>query len=180
MKLVRYAYAASALLFLAMIVPLHAQAPAAQPGTTILHPANLVKVLPGSVFFCGQSATTQLRNSGGVKFADGALMMTALVNNSGYSSGIQQKYQAYLITEVPLDVEGHRLAPGAYGAGILRSGAHPQFVVQDLGAHDLLQAPARHDAGLHRPMPLQVMATGEAGAYRLYLGRDFVEFRRGK
>lgn len=154
--------------------------PAMAQSATILHPSDLVKVLPGSVFFRGQSATTQLRNSGGVKFADGALMMAALVNNSGYSSGVQQKYQAYLITEVPLEVEGHRLAPGAYGAGILRSGANPQFVIQDLGAHDLLQAPARHDAGLHRPVPLQVRATGTAGTYRLYMGRDFVEFQRGK
>jgi len=91
--------------------------------TAILHPADLAKVVPGSVFFRGQSATTQLRNSGGVRFANGYLMFATLVDNSGYSTGIQQKYQAYFITEVPLKIEGHRLAPGAYGAGVVNGGA---------------------------------------------------------
>lgn len=153
-------------------------APPSRP--QVLLPANLGKIVPGSVFFRGQTATTQLRNSGGVRFADDAVMFAVLVDNSGYSTGIQQKYQAYFVTEAPLEIEGHRLAPGAYGAGIVKMHGNPQFVVEDLGAHDLFHAVAKHDAAMRRPVPLQVMMGGSAGTYRLYLGRNYVEFGRGK
>ena len=178
MKFVREICAVAALVLFAAALP--AQSAPVPRGDAILHPADLAKVVPGSVFFRGQSATTQLRNAGGVRFADGFLMFAVLVDNSGYSTGIQQKYQAYFITEVPLNFEGHRLPPGAYGAGIVKTGASPQFVIQDLGAHDLLQASAKHDAKLHRPVPLELMAGSGAGTYRLYFGRNYVEFERGK
>jgi hypothetical protein len=170
--------------FLLLMLPVSAvtmlaQAAAAQP-EAILHPADMSKLLPASVFFRGQTATTQERNSGGIRFPDGYFMLTALVDNSGYSTGVQEKYQAYLITEVPLTFGGHRLAPGAYGAGIVKGGETPQFVVQDLGAHDLLQTAAVNDAKLHRPTPLQVLAGESAGKYRLYMGRNYVEFERAQ
>jgi hypothetical protein len=182
MKLTGQVRAVSALLLFAFTLPVFAQSAAApaQPAVGVLHPADLTNILPGSVFFRGQSATTQARNSGGVRFADGYLTFAALVDNSGYSTGIQQKYQAYLITEVPLTIGGQRLAPGAYGAGIVRSGTGINFVVQDLGAHDLFQVPAANDAKLHRPVPLQVTEGSVAGTYRLYFGRNYVEFSREK
>lgn len=177
MKSIRRMRTISALLLFAFTLPVFAQA-AAQP-EVVLKPADLTKILPDAVFFRGQSATTQARNSGGVRFADGYLMFAALVDNSGYSSGIQEKYQAYFITEVPLRIGDHRLAPGAYGVGIIK-GASSIFVVQDLGAHDLFEATAANDAKLRRPVPLQVVAGESAGKYRLYLGRNYVEFARGQ
>ena len=109
------------------------------------------------------------------------LTLMALVDTSGYSSGIQQRYQAYLITEVPLEVGGgsdaRRLVPGAYGVGFIQN---DRFVVMDLGAHELLNVGSHHDAELHRPMPLQVLDTPAAGTYRLYEGRSFVAFRRAQ
>lgn len=167
-------------MFAALVLAISAPAGHAAQQDAILHPAELAKVVPASVFFRGQSATTQLRNSGGVRFADGALMFAVLVDNSGYSTGIQQKYQAYFITEVPLEVTGHHLAPGAYGAGIVKMEGELHFVIEDLGAHDLFHATAKHDAALHRPVPLEVSAGSSAGTYRLYLGRNYVEFGRTK
>lgn len=155
------------------------QAAAKQP-EAILHPADLTKILPGAVFFRGQSATTQERNSGGVRFADGSLFLATLVDNSGYSSGVQEKYQAYLITEVPVEIAGHKLGPGAYGVGILKSASAPAFVAMDIGGHDLFQGEAARDAKLHRPTPLQVTAGDGPGKYRLYLGRNYVEFERAQ
>lgn len=180
MKFIREMCVVSALVLFVSVSPMFAQSAPVSQGEAVLHSADLAKIVPGSVFFRGQSATTQLRNAGGVRFAGGFLMFAVLVDNSGYSTGIQQKYQAYLVTEVPLNFEGHRLVPGAYGAGIVKTGASPQFVVQDLGAHDLLQASAKHDATLHRPVPLEVMAGRGVGTYRLYFGRNYVEFERGK
>lgn len=177
MKFIRQIRMIPALLLCALSLPTLAQTP---PTPGVLHPADMTKILPSAVFFRGQSATTQLRNSGGVRYADGFLMLAALVDNSGYSTGIQEKYQAYFITEVPLDIEGHQLAPGAYGVGILRTGTDLQFVVQDVGAHDLFQAAAANDAALHRPVPLQVVAVSGTAKYRLYLGRNYVEFERAQ
>ncbi|MBB6143518.1 hypothetical protein HNQ77_001462 [Silvibacterium bohemicum] len=165
------------LTFSVATLPSLAQSATPQP-EAILHSADMVKLIPGSVFFRGQTATTQIRNAGGVRFADGRYALASLVDNSGYSTGIQEKYQAYLITEVPLSFGGHTLAPGAYGAGIVRSADSLQFVVQDLGAHDLIQTAAANDAKLHRPTPLQVVAGSAPGKYRLYFGRNYVEFER--
>src|ERR1700757_2678450 len=141
--------------------------PAAQP-EAVLHPADLAKILPGSVFFRGQSATTQDRNSGGVRYADRYLTFACLVDNSGYSTGIQEKYQAYFITEVPITIGGHALAPGAYGTGIIKIAGGLQFVVLDIGAHDLFTTDAVNDAKFHRPTPLQVTEGDAPGKYRLY------------
>jgi hypothetical protein len=147
----------------------------------VLKPADTANLMPSQVFFRGQSATVQMRNSGGVRFADGMLTLMALVDTSGYSSGIQQRYQAYLITEVPLEVgegsDARRLVPGAYGVGFIQN---DRFVVMDLGAHELLNVGSHHDAELHRPMPLQVLDTPAAGTYRFYEGRSFVALRRAQ
>jgi hypothetical protein len=155
------------------------QGSAATQTAGVLKPADMSNLMPAQVFFRGQSATVQLRNSGGVRYADGMFTLMALVDTSGYSSGIQQRYQAYLISEVPLQLGdgagAHTLVPGAYGVGFIQN---DRFVVMDLGAHELLNVGGHHDAELHRPMPLQVLDTPAAGTYRFYEGRSFVTLRR--
>ena len=142
----------------------------------VLKPADLEnKFLPNKVFFRGQVASVQVRNSGGVRYADGFLVLATLVDNSGYSSGIKEKYQAYLITEVALQMGGQTLKPGAYGVGFVEN----KFVVMDVGANDLFSVDSAKDLNLKPAVPLQVVA-GEMGRYRLYKGRDYVEFSRVK
>jgi hypothetical protein len=133
------------------------------------------KIFPEQVFFRGKVAPAQLRNTGGVHFADDLYVLAGLVDSSGYASGIKEKYQAYLINEVTLEIGGQPLKPGSYGVGILSGG---KFVAMDLGANQVLQGTAQHDDELKRPMPLQVLASATAGNYRLYIGKDYVEFRR--
>ena len=72
----------------------------AQGGDTVLKPADTQKLLPASAYYKGQSATTQLRNSGGVKFADGYYLLATMIDTSGYSSDVAAKYQAYFVTDV--------------------------------------------------------------------------------
>lgn len=141
----------------------------------ILRSADATPLLPATVFFRGQTAPLQARNSGGVRFADGNFVLFALVDASGYSSSIREKYQAYLLTEVSLDFDGHRLPPGAYGFGFL---ADDSFVVMDIGAHDLFTAHSSKDATLHRPTPLQVLSGDTPAHYRLFNGRTFISFSR--
>lgn len=135
------------------------------------------KLFPETVFFRGQSAPVQMRNTGGVHFADDAYVLAGMVDNSGYSSGLRQKYQAYLLTEVPLQIGGQSVKPGAYGFGFLEGN---KFVLLDLGANDLLQVPSQRDAEIKRPTPFQIVAASVPGKYRLYMGREFVEFSRMK
>jgi hypothetical protein len=135
------------------------------------------KLFPETVFFRGQSTPVQMRNTGGVHFSDDLYMLAGLVDNSGYSSGIRQKYQAYLLTEVSLQLGGQSVKPGAYGFGFLENN---KFVLLDLGANELLQIPSTRDADIKRPTPFQIVATSEAGKFRLYMGREFIEFSRAK
>jgi hypothetical protein len=135
------------------------------------------KLFPERVFFRGQTAPVQARNTGGVRYADDFYVLAGMVDNSGYSTGIREKYQAYLINEVTLEIGGLTLKPGAYGFGFLDGG---KFLVMDLGANDLLSAASQRDAEMKRPVPLQVVASSTAGNYRLYAGRNYVEFQRGK
>jgi hypothetical protein len=146
----------------------------AQGGDTVLKPAEVQKLLPASVYYKGQSATTQLRNSGGVKFADGSFVLATVVDTSGYSTSIAANYQAYFITEVPIKIGGQSLPAGVYGAGFI---AGSKFIVTDVGAHELFTVSSSEDAGLKRPTPLQVIAD-PAGGFRLYAGRSYVVFSR--
>ncbi len=133
------------------------------------------KIFPDQVFFRGQVAPVQMRNTAGIRFSDDAYVLAGLVDSSGYSSDIRQKYQGYLITEVALHVGGEKLPAGAYGFGFVAGG---KFVTMDLGAHDVLQSSSTKDSEMKRPIPLQIISAG--GKYRLYSGRDYVEVSRAQ
>lgn len=138
----------------------------------ILNRDQAATILPQSVFFHGQSASIQGRNSAGLSLHDGKLVLVALVDTSGYSSALQQTYQAYLLTEVSLTIAGQHLPPGAYGFGFI---AGSKMVLMDIGANEILHAPTTRDESLARPTPLQILPDN-SGAFRLYLGRSYVSF----
>ena len=144
--------------------------------TTILQATDAGKILPDAVFFGGQSANTQVRNSGGIHFADGAYTLAVLVDTSGYSTAVQQKYQGYLLTEAPLDFSGNRLPAGAYGFGFVDN----HFLVMDIGAHNLFETMSTHDSQMPRPVPLRILEAASPGHWRLCSGRDCVNFARAR
>jgi hypothetical protein len=141
----------------------------------LLKAEDTTNLMPATVFFRGQVATVQARNSGGVKLPDGMFVLCALVDTSGYSTAVQQKYQAYFITEVSLDINGQTLKPGTYGVGFLEGN---RFLVMDVGAHDLFTVDSKRDTELKRPTPLQVLDDITANRYRLYINRNYVVFSR--
>src|ERR1700678_82277 len=169
-----------ALLTLALFGSFAAPASMAQAAKTgqdaILKASEITPVLfPDKVFFRGKTAASQLRNAGGVKFSDGVYFLAALVDNSGYSTAIREKYQAYILSEVALEIGGIKLPAGAYGIGWLKDG---KFVVMDLGAHDIFSIDSRHDDGMRHAVPLQVVAGATPGSYVLYSGRECVDVKR--
>jgi hypothetical protein len=149
-------------------------ATAADTSTSILKASDVANLVPATVFFRGQVAGVQARNAGGLKLPDGTFVLCALVDTSGYSTAVQQKYQAYFITEATLDINGQVLKPGAYGVGFVEG----KFLVMDLGAHDLFMTAGKRDAELKRPMPLQVLADTAPNHYRLYINRNYVVVSR--
>ena len=142
---------------------------AQQAAQHLLSSDELKKMTPAEFFFRGQKAPVQVRNASGVQLANGAVVMAALVDSSGYSTAIQQKYQGLLITEVKLNINGADLAPGQYGFGFI---ADNKFVVMDVGNNDVLSAAYQADATLTRPVPLKIVEAD--GAYRLYAGKKWV------
>ena len=132
---------------------------------------DMKSLVPASYFYRGQSATVQMRNSGAIRTKDQKYVIAALVDTSGYSTGIAEKYQGLFITEVKVKVEGSDLPPGQYGFGF----AGDKFVVTDVGANDVFSVSSKVDKDLKRPVPLKIV--GEGGEYRLYAGRKYVSLR---
>lgn len=166
-------------LTLFLLLPLLAGSAGAQEANQqagVLNAAQIQASFPPSVYFSGQMTTVQIRNAGGVRWSEGKQTMFAMVDAGGYSSGMRERYQFYILSDVPVEIGGKRLGAGAYGAGFLRNEG---LEVMDLGGTELFHAAVQHDAGMPRPRPLQVIA-GENGRYRLYLGRDYVEFWAGR
>lgn len=140
----------------------------AAPAKGVLPAAELKQLVPSQFFFGGKTAPVQQRNSAGVRFASGKLLLAALVDTSGYSSAIEEKYQGLLITEAPLTIAGAKLQPGAYGFGFSKG----KFLVMDVAANAELSVAAQTDDKVKPVMPLKIVEQG--GAYRLYAGKSFV------
>jgi hypothetical protein len=135
----------------------------------VLTAQELKRVVPASYFFDGQSASVQLRNSVGLRTSAGKMVLAGMVDTSGYSADVQQKYQGFFITEAKLTIEGKELVPGEYGFGFTKDG---KFLMMDVGASELINVSANSDDKLARPVPLKVVE--ENGAYKLYAGKKWV------
>ena len=140
---------------------------------SVLKPEEAKKMLPATVYYKGQQAPTEARNTWGIKFDDGGYLLITLVDNSGYSTGVAQKYQAWVAVEEPVTVGGKALGAGVYGAGFVDG----KFVITDIGAHELLTADAINDQEMRRPMPLQILAD-QNGGFRVYAGRMYVVVKK--
>lgn len=141
----------------------------AQQAKHILSAEELKKAVPSEYFFRGQKAPVQLRNAVGLQLADGKMALAALVDASGYSTAIQQKYQGMLITETKLSIGGSDLAPGQYGFGFTSDG---KFVVMDVANNDVLSTASQTDAALQHAVPLKIVEDG--AGYKLYAGKKWV------
>jgi hypothetical protein len=138
---------------------------------------SIALLVPPAVFFAGKVASTQVRNAGAVKLPGDHYIVSVLVDTSGYSTSVQEKYQAYLITEAALTIDGHTLPAGAYGCGFI---ANDTFIVMDIGGATLFTAHSTRDTELRRPTPLQMLAAPDGNGYRLYVGRSYVMLQAAK
>lgn len=133
---------------------------------------ELNKVVPNEFFYRGQKAPVQLRNAVGFQLPDGKITLASLVDASGYSTAIQQKYQGLFITESKLHIGSSTLSPGQYGFGFTSEG---KFVIMDVANNNVLSADFQTDAALQRPVPLKLVEDGDA--YKLYAGRKWISIK---
>jgi hypothetical protein len=140
----------------------------AQAGAQVLTAEQVKKLAPGAFFFASQSAATQLRNTAGLKNSAGRIVLAGMVDTSGYSTAIAEKYQGFLITETKLTFEGATLDPGEYGFGFKEG----KLTVMNVAATDLFSVASKNDDQLKHPVPLKIESDG--AAYRIYAGRKYV------
>lgn len=162
---------AALLLFASLSLPQSASAQSdAKAG--LLDKAQLKDVVPSSYFFAGKNAPVQMRNAAAARLSGGKLVLAALVDTSGYSANIQEKYQGLFITEAKISIEGKTLEPGEYGIGRTADG---NFNILNVASDTLASFPGHADDSVKRPVPLQMTSQG-SDKYRLYFGRNYVEF----
>jgi hypothetical protein len=142
-----------------------------QGGGQILTGDEVKKIAPGTYYFAGQSAAVQERNTAGFKNSAGKVVLAGMVDTSGYSTAIAEKYQGFLITETKLSFDGATLDPGEYGFGF-KDG---KFTVMNVAATDLFSIASKSDAELKHPVPLKIEKDGTG--YRMYSGRNYVVVR---
>jgi hypothetical protein len=141
----------------------------AQDRPTILTGAELTRVVPTGFYFQGLSAPTQMRNAAAARFGTTRFVIAGLVDTSGYSADVREKYVGFLITDSEITLNGETLPAGAYGFGFGNEG---KITVMDLAGKDLLSVAITNDKSLRRPRPL--MMSADPAGVRLYNGRNYV------
>ena len=115
-----------------------------------------------------------------LKNAQGARVVLGLIDTTGYSSQIKQKYIGMLITETKLSVCGNALGVGSYGFGLERpaatSNADAPFKIYNQAGEKVGECAAKKDDSLKQPKPLAVTAAKD-GSAKLCLGKYVVEIK---
>ena len=139
-----------------------------QAGAQVLAGDQVKKLAPSNFYFAGQSAAVQGRNTAGLKNTGGKIVLAGLVDTSGYSTAIAEKYQGFFITETKVSFAGTSLDPGQYGFGF-KDG---KFTIMNVAATDLFSVPSQSDDQIKHPVPLKFEKDGDG--YRLYAGKKYV------
>lgn len=139
------------------------------------------KILPRDFVLEENAIPTEKRNSALLRTPSGARLLVSLLDTSGYSSQVQQKYLGMLIAEGNVNVGGNSVAVGSYGFGLAKeAGAAKEhgakFVLYNQAGEKVGECSTTWDAKIPRPRPLHVVING-SGSARLYLGRNWIELK---
>lgn len=133
--------------------------------------------LPKDFYLEGNAIPTEKRNAVLLKSPTGARALIALLDTSGYSSQVQEKYLGMVISEGALSICGIELSVGSYGFGLVRpspvSNADGKFLVYNQAGEKVGECVSEKGTDIGQPKPLQVVP-GEDGQARVYLGRYWV------
>jgi hypothetical protein len=136
--------------------------------------------IPNDFYLEGNRIPVEKRNATLLKTPAGARLVLALIDTTGYSSQIKQKYMGMVITEGRVSVCSVPLSVGSYGFGLEKPAAtsseDAKFFVYNQAGEKVGECGAKKDNAVKQPKPLNIVLSKEAGA-RLYLGRYFLELK---
>jgi len=135
--------------------------------------------MPKDFYLEGNAIPTEKRNAAMLKTPGGARVLLALIDTTGYSSQIKQKYIGMVITEGKISVCGQSVGVGSYGFGLDRPAAKSndaaKFHLYNQAGSEVASCAAPVDSAMKIAKPLQVNATN--GDASLELGRYKVEIK---
>ena len=138
------------------------------------------KIVPKDFVLEENSIPTEKRNSALVLTPSGSRLVVGLLDTSGYSSQVQEKYLGMLIAEGDVVVCGRKTGVGSFGFGLAKAQSSTgkkalNFMLYNQAGKKVAECPASWDAKMKGPLPLQVVVSG--GTARLYVGRTWVELK---
>jgi hypothetical protein len=152
----------------------------AQGGFEPVTPDAFKHAVPTDFYLVGEHIPVEARNAAVLKNPKGARLVVALIDTSGYSSQIQQKYVGMLITETKLSVGTIQVGVGSYGFGLERpaatSNADAKFLLYNQAGEKVGECPAKKDDSIKQPKPLSV-TTAKGAPAKLYLGKYALELK---
>jgi hypothetical protein len=136
--------------------------------------------LPKDFYLEGNAIPTQMRNAALLKTPAGARVLFALIDTTGYSSQIKQKYIGMVISEGKISVCGISVGVGSYGFGLDKppatSNADAKFFLYNQAGQKVGECAAKKDNTIKQPNPLSMDVTKGAPA-RLLLGKYALEVK---
>jgi len=136
--------------------------------------------IPNDFYLEGNRIPVEKRNAVLLKTPKGARLVLALIDTTGYSAQIKQKYIGMVIAEGAVSVCSIPLNVGSYGFGLEKppatSSEDSKFHLYNQAGETVGECAAKKDAAVKEPKPLNVVLSKEAGA-RLFLGRYFLELK---
>ena len=136
--------------------------------------------IPKDFYLEGNRIPVEERNAVLLKTPAGARLVLALIDTTGYSAQIKQKYIGMVITEGAVSVCSVPLTVGSYGFGLEKPAAtsseDAKFFLYNQAGQTVGPCGAKKDSALKQPKPLNIVLSKEGGA-RLYLNRYFLELK---
>ena len=152
----------------------------AQGGFEVVTGDAFTRAVPADFYLEGNRIPVEKRNAALLKNANGARVVLGLIDTTGYSSQIKQKYTGMLITETQLSVCGNALGVGSYGFGLDRpaatSNADAPFKIYNQAGEKVGECAAKKDDSVKQPKPLTV-TTAKDGPTKLYFGKYVIEIK---
>ncbi len=165
---------------MACLLTLWPDAARAQGGFQPVSADAFNKAVPADFYLENNRIPVEKRNAAVVSNPAGKQVVVGLLDTTGYSSQIQQKYTGMLITETKLGICGTAFGVGSYGFGLehppASSNGDATFRVFDQAGDKLAECGAKRDDSVKQPRPLAV-STAKGGPTKLYLGKYAVEIR---
>lgn len=136
--------------------------------------------MPKDFYLEGNAIPTEKRNAALLKTPAGERLLFGLLDTTGYSSQIKQKYIGMVINEGKISVCGKSVGVGSYGFGLDRPAPNSKddakFHLYNQAGGEVASCAAPVDSTLKTAKPLQVSAS-KGGPAALELGRYKVEIK---